>query len=362
MHNASTVQTIEITDITPIQEARRQLEICNACRYCEGYCSVFPAVHKEREFSDASISQLANLCHNCRGCFYACQFTAPHQFELNVPKALAQVRQDSWQQHAFPTALANQFHKSGVAIASLVIAAFALFMLVMQSSPSGSDTTFYDLVSHNVLVALFAPMFLFPLLAVAISIRSYWSSIHGQPISITHLKNALVSAGKMKNLAGGHGHGCNFEDEDRFSHARRYFHQATMWGFLLCFAATSVATLMHYILNMPAPYGIFSLPKLFGVSGGLLLSAGTLGLMVLKNKADKNLGDVRVWGGEMAFIALLFAVSTTGLLLWMLGDTNLLPFMLAIHLASVAALFLLMPYSKMVHGFFRLAALIRNEQ
>jgi citrate/tricarballylate utilization protein len=23
-------------------EARRQMEICNACRYCEGYCAVFP--------------------------------------------------------------------------------------------------------------------------------------------------------------------------------------------------------------------------------------------------------------------------------------------------------------------------------
>ncbi|MCG7522824.1 4Fe-4S ferredoxin, partial [Ruegeria sp. Ofav3-42] len=61
-----------------IQEARRQAEICNACRYCEGYCSVFPSLHAERAFSDGDITQLANLCHNCRGCYYACQYTAPH--------------------------------------------------------------------------------------------------------------------------------------------------------------------------------------------------------------------------------------------------------------------------------------------
>ncbi len=26
------------------REARRDFEICNACRYCEGYCAVFPAM------------------------------------------------------------------------------------------------------------------------------------------------------------------------------------------------------------------------------------------------------------------------------------------------------------------------------
>ena len=37
------------TDLTPkLAEAARQVEICNACRYCEGYCAVFPAMFKER--------------------------------------------------------------------------------------------------------------------------------------------------------------------------------------------------------------------------------------------------------------------------------------------------------------------------
>ena len=72
-----------------IDEARRQAEICNACRYCEGYCAVFPALHRERSFGDADIIHLANLCHTCRGCYYACQYTAPHAFNLNLPRALA---------------------------------------------------------------------------------------------------------------------------------------------------------------------------------------------------------------------------------------------------------------------------------
>ena len=51
-----------------ITNARREVEICNACRYCEGFCAVFPALELRREFSAGDLSYLANLCHNCRGC------------------------------------------------------------------------------------------------------------------------------------------------------------------------------------------------------------------------------------------------------------------------------------------------------
>ena len=41
------------------------MEICNACRYCEGFCPVFPAMEQRRAFSDGDLGYLANLCHNC---------------------------------------------------------------------------------------------------------------------------------------------------------------------------------------------------------------------------------------------------------------------------------------------------------
>ena len=52
-------------------EVARILQICNACRYCEGFCAVFPAIEQRRDFTAGDISYLANLCHNCRGCYYA---------------------------------------------------------------------------------------------------------------------------------------------------------------------------------------------------------------------------------------------------------------------------------------------------
>ena len=343
-----------------LNEARRQAEICNACRYCEGYCSVFPALHRERAFSDGDLTQLANLCHNCRGCYYACQYTAPHEFDLNLPKALAEVRQDSWKSFAWPRGFAGLFDRSGVAIGLGLVLAFSLVFALANALRPESGEGFYAYMSHGLMVAIFAPAFLLPLVALAASIRTYWHAVAGGTWTWNDLWEACRSAGQMKNLKGGHGDGCNFEDEDRFSQARRHFHQATLYGFLLCFASTSSGTVLHYGFGMVAPYGVFSLPKLFGVPGGILLCLGTAGLAWLKTKADRNLGAPKVWGGEMAFVLLLFAVSATGLLLYAATGTRAVSWLLPVHLGTVLTFFLLTPYSKMAHGFFRMAALTKE--
>jgi len=345
-----------------IQEARRQAEICNACRYCEGYCSVFPSLHAERAFSDGDITQLANLCHNCRGCYYACQYTAPHEFDLNLPKALAEVRRDSWESFAWPQPAARKFHTHGGAIALALVIGFALLFAAIKAIGSAGGEGFYAVLSHNAMVAIFAPAFLLPLASIGISLRRYWHEVGGSAIQMSDLKAAFTRAGKMQDLAAGHGEGCNFEDEDRFTQGRRHVHHSVMYGFLLCFASTSVATIMHYGFGLHAPFSFFSLPKLFGISGGILLTLGCVGMVALKLKSDRELGDANAWGGEIGFILLLGFVAFSGLVLYALGSTAMMPALLAIHLGSVLTFFLLTPFTKMAHGFYRLSALIRDAQ
>lgn len=345
-----------------IQEARRQIEICNACRYCEGFCSVFPAMTRQKAFADGDITHLANLCHNCRGCYYSCQYTEPHEFALNLPAALADVRQDSWERHAWPQPFAKTFHEKGLAIAGALVACLLVIFWILSALRPESGTGFYAVLSHSAMVAIFAPAFLLPLASVTFGLRSYWREVGGHKVHMADLIAAAKSAAVLKNLDGGQGQGCNFELEDRYSDTRRLLHQATMYGFLLCFAATSSATVMHYLFAMEAPYGFFSLPKLLGVPGGILLCIGTLGLAVLKTRADASLGSKRVWGGEMAFVLLLFLVSLTGLVLYAATGSSLVAGLLALHLSSVLAFFLLLPFTKMVHGFYRLAALVAEAQ
>ncbi|NOE34148.1 tricarballylate utilization 4Fe-4S protein TcuB [Ruegeria sp. HKCCD7318] len=345
-----------------MQEARRQAEVCNACRYCEGYCSVFPSLHAQRAFSDGDITQLANLCHNCRGCYYACQYTAPHEFDLNLPKALAEVRRDSWESFAWPQPLAQRFHTQGGAIALALVIGFAFMFLAIRVIRSDGGQGFYAVLSHNAMVAIFAPAFLLPLISVVVGLNRYWRTVGGKPIKWADLKVALNHTGKMQDLAAGYGEGCNFEDEDRFSQARRHVHHTIMYGFLLCFASTSVATVMHYGFGMHAPYGFWSLPKLFGVTGGVLLTIGCGAMALLKQKSDRDLGDPSAWGGDIGFILLLGFVGLSGLVLYAMGSTQMMPALLAVHLGSVLTFFLLMPFAKMAHGFYRLAALIRDAQ
>jgi citrate/tricarballylate utilization protein len=345
------------------QEARRQIEICNACRYCEGYCAVFPAITRQTAFADGDITQLANLCHNCRGCYYACQYTEPHEFAINLPRVLAEVRTDSWRDFAWPTGFARAYDRHGIFMGALVVLCMWVLNFATGSMrQAGGGDGFYAYMSHSLMVAVFLPAFVLPLLAAWVSLRRYWASVGGGRITFAQCRRALRDVASMRNLAGGQDQGCNFEDEDRFSNARRIAHQMTMWGFVLCFASTSSGTVLHYVFDLQAPYGLFSLPKLFGIPGGLMLSAGTLWMVWLKLRADGGLSDARVRGGDMAFVVLLFSVSTSGLLLFAAKETGLVPFLLTFHLATVLTLFLTLPYSKLVHGFFRLAALLKNAQ
>ena len=343
-----------------IKEARRQIEICNACRYCEGYCAVFPAITQHAVFAEGDITQLANLCHNCCGCYYACQYTEPHEFAINLPRVLAEVRTDSWKTFAWPSGLARAYDRHGVVMGAVLVLCFCL--LIFAAGSTGDGAGFYAYMSHTLMIAVFGPAFGLPLLAMGLSICRYWSHVGGGRISLTGIGRVLQDAATLRNLDGGQGQGCNFEDEDRYSNARRYAHKLTLWGFLLCFASTSSGTILHYVFDSPAPYGFFSLPKLFGVPGGLMLSGGTLWMIWLKTRSDGGLSDVRVSGGDMAFVLLLFAVSTSGLILYASTNTVWVGFLLTMHLATVLTLFLTLPYSKFVHGFYRLAALVKNAE
>src|SRR6187399_1822255 len=85
-----------------LAEADRLMTVCNSCRYCEGLCAVFPAMEMRRSFADGDLNYLANLCHGCGACYVDCQFSPPHEFDVNVPLTLAKVRADSYRTYTWP--------------------------------------------------------------------------------------------------------------------------------------------------------------------------------------------------------------------------------------------------------------------
>jgi citrate/tricarballylate utilization protein len=348
-----------------VAEARRTMEICNACRYCEGYCPVFPAMERRREFTAADLGHLANLCHNCKGCYYACQYAPPHEFGLNLPKVFSELRVETYERHAWPPSMGRAFERNGL-VAAMVTALSIAAVLVLTMIWSGDAFTgvhrgegaFYAVIPYEAMVAMGSLTFGFAVLAMTMGARSYWRESGGGAIVWADLRAAGAAAATTRHL-GGAGDGCNDVDE-RFGMGRRHAHMATMWGFLLCFAATSVATVMDHGLGWVAPYSWYSLPVVLGTVGGMLLTVGTVGLFWLKIAADKAPAAERRFGMDYALLALLHFTATTGLALLFFRHTSAMGGLLAIHLGFVLALFLLLPYGKFVHGIYRFLALVRE--
>jgi citrate/tricarballylate utilization protein len=351
-------------------EVARQLQICNGCRYCEGFCAVFPAMTRRLEFGKADIHYLANLCHNCGACLHACQYAPPHEFAINVPKAMATVRGQTYADYAWPPAMGKLYQRNGLTLSLALAVSLTLFMLLaIQSNgslwgPVSGDAQqgFYAIFPHNFMVSLFAPVFLWAVFALGMGVRKFWVDVtpatSGAPLSSPAAAEAAHDALRLKYLGGGHGDGCNNED-DAFTLARKRMHHLTFYGFMLCFAATSVATLYHYVFGWPAPYDFTSLPKILGTVGGISLALGTLGLWRLNLARDPNHGDVNQRPMDRGFIALLFLISVTGLALMLAKNSVAMPSLLALHLGLVMALFLTLPYGKFAHGIFRSASLLR---
>lgn len=344
-------------------EAARVLHICNACRYCEGYCAVFPAMARRLEFGKVDINYLANLCHSCGACLHACQYAAPHEFAVNVPRAMALVRVNTYADYAWPAFLGALYRRNGLTVALAVAIGMALFLalaLMMTGSlfhpPLAGNV--YAVFPHRMLVMTFGAMFGYSVLALGMGARRFWRELSPGKGSVAAVAEAADNALRLKYLDGGHGQGCN-ERDDAFTLWRRRFHHLTFYGFLLCFASTCVATLYHYAFGWVAPYDLTSLPVLLGWVGGLGLLVGPAGLLWLGWTRDPRHGDSAQKPMDRGFIALLFLTSLTGLALTIWRDTSAMALLLAIHLGMVMALFLTLPYGKFAHGVFRCAALLR---
>jgi citrate/tricarballylate utilization protein len=349
-------------------EAGRVLQICNACRYCEGFCAVFPAMTRRLEFPKADLHYLANLCHGCGACLHACQYAPPHEFAVVVPRAMARVRQQTYSEFAWPRAFGTLYKRNGLVVALALAAGLALFLVLMLArqgslwhAPLAGN--FYAVFPHGLLVRMFGAVFAVALLALAIGLVRFWRAI-APGATAPGIRNAAAAeavrdALRLRYLDGGHGQGCN-EQDDAWSPWRRRFHHLTFYGFALCLASTSVATLYHYALNQPAPYALTSWPVLLGTLGGLGLVAGPAGLLWLNRRRHPLAGAPEQRGMDLGFIALLLLTGTSGLALLAWRDSAAMALLLALHLGTVMALFVTLPYGKFAHGPYRCAALLKS--
>jgi citrate/tricarballylate utilization protein len=349
----------------PHAEAARLMTICNACRYCEGYCAVFPAMERRIEFARADLSYLASLCHQCGACHSACQYAPPHEFAVNVPRAFAEVRIASYVECAWPAACAGLFRRNPALVSVTTALATAVFLALGAAADGGLATprngAFYAIFPHGLLVSVFGLAFAYAALALAMGALGYARLARGSAEFAPEDGDALRATADALTLRylGGGGEGC-YEGRGDPATLRRRFHHGTFYGFALCFASTTVATIYHYVLGLAAPYPLASIPVVLGTLGGLGLVVGPAGLLWLDRRRDAEVADPGQRALQRSFIAMLLLVSATGLALLALRDTALMGLLLAVHLGFVLAFFVTLPYGKFVHGIYRVQALLKH--
>jgi citrate/tricarballylate utilization protein len=354
------------TDVKIADQTFWQLEVCNACRYCEGYCAVFPALERKRRFTSDDVVYLANLCHDCRACFYACMYAPPHEFGVNIPRALAEVREQTYSHYALPRVVSNLARRNAWLLAIGGAISLVFFAIVAVLSPAGlfaahqGPGAFYSVIPYLVMML---PALLVSLYAIWVMLAGAWTFAKdiGAQNNVTW-KQSLAAAGEafsLRYLRGGTAGGC-FYPSERTSNTRLACHVLVFYGFLSAFVATVIAAIMQDVFSQEPPYPILSGPVIFGSLGGIAIIVGATGLLVLKWRSDREPADAQSTNLDWLFLLSLNSVAITGMLLLILRDTPAMGVLLVVHLANVLALFVSAPYGKFAHFLYRYAALVQN--
>ncbi|MEM3193054.1 MAG: hypothetical protein QXO75_07360 [Nitrososphaerota archaeon] len=332
-----------------MSEAIRQMSICNACRYCEGYCAVWDAIEFKFVLNEGYIYHLANLCHDCRDCFYACPFNEPeHEFKLNIPKVLGQVRVDTYTANVRPKFLKFALEKP------ILVTTLSTFIAVAVAVIYAS---LFGLSKFSVLpMTAIIPDFLFKSITILVYFYtiviwsweglSYWFKINEKAhLNASGLIRGIWDAIYHTNFRGG-GTGCKVPDQKN-----RYFrlttHSLVLFGFI-----TALISISFY----PDIYGYVGIAYLLGSMAVSIGTAGSIYMHLTEKEGSRNQKQSTM---DYPFTFLLFLAGITGVLVPISTGTIWFNWNFLIHDALIIVVFLMAPYSKFIHPVFRFISLIK---
>jgi citrate/tricarballylate utilization protein len=355
-----------------VDEAQRQFTICNACRYCEGYCAVFPAMEERHLFTEGDLGYLSTVCHDCRACYQACMYTEPHDFAINIPRLMSEGRLATYERYARPRWLARLFDRARATLVGAILAAavVVLFVYLLASSAESllmgneGPGSFYTVFPHAAMLVFALLLAAWAILVCGLGASLFWQDIGGRRGGLRGPRlwwRALVEAAELRWMRGGGGE-CHFPDAESPTSLRRHTHSAVAGGFVLTFAATVAAAIEENIFGILPPYPLLSFPVLLGLIGGVLVSAGCTGFLWMRRDAPTEPTAERTSRLGETFTWSLLVVSLTGLALLALRETDLMGALLLVHLAAVFAFFLTAPYGHLVHALYRSVAIARSVQ
>jgi len=352
-----------------VDEARRQLNICNACRYCEGLCAVFVALERPIHFETGEVTHLANLCHDCRSCLYACPYTAPHEFAINPPKLFAKARRETYDSCIqVPIPSLGKWVNGWIGIVAALLV-FLLGTTVIAIATMGAAALVsahpvaaspYSTVPYPAILIETLLPFLFSCIVLVHGARKYWrvaGTSGALPGGWRAIVDCIYEAGSLKNLRGG-GEPCH--ENARPSKMRRIWHQCVSYGFVFCLMSTISAAVLQDIVGRAPPYVVWSIPVVLGLVGGAGMTVGCSALIITKGRADREATDARMESRDYGLLIALEFIAVTGIMTILSRNSAAYGSILVFHLATVGTAFAVAPYTKFVHWIYRSMALYRD--
>jgi citrate/tricarballylate utilization protein len=342
-------------------EAERQLNVCNSCRYCEGYCPVWPVLEMLTEINDSNLRHLSNLCHDCRDCYTACMYTAPHEFALNPPEVFSGIRLETYRQYSWPARPAWARGVPGIAALAAAIAVIVVALAVLLHSTADQNMASpYRLLPHWVLIGIVSAPVVWGVVVTVLAGCRYWKDVHGPLRALARPVTWMVTLTdglRLRYMRGG-GAECAYPGDEP-SGRRRALHTWLVGGLFLCLLSTIAAGVQQELLGWQPPYPFLSVPPLAGTLGGVAMIVGTAGLLAEKRRSREDLSTPAMRDADFALLSSLLLLAVSGLLTLLLRSTPLFLTVLVIHLVAVLTCFAVAPYSKFMHFVYRLLSIYK---
>lgn len=351
-----------------VTEAIRQLRICNACRYCEDYCALFTSLERRAHLTESDVTHLAHLCHDCRNCYYACMYAPPHSFAVNPPRLFSELRRLTYDGELDTQGGRDRWRGWRAALCAYGLSAFVLVgvlwlrgdwrSLLAHHEPPASP---YGVVAYPAILVVALVPCAWSALVIARSARRYWRAIRGgggPRVRFELVRKALSSAGAGRHSRGG-GVGCAYPDEAQ-SPTRRRLHAVVAYGFVTLLLSTMTSAVLQDGFGANPPFGVLSVPVGLGLIGGIGVTLGCSGLIILKTRSDPGPADAPMIIRDYGLLIALDLLAITGLLTLALRNTPAFGVVFVVHLAVVVGSFAVAPSTKFVHFVYRLLSVVRD--
>ncbi|MEU5888965.1 hypothetical protein ABZ835_19290 [Streptomyces sp. NPDC047461] len=316
-------------------EAERQLTICNSCRYCAGYCPVWPALELRTTLEPKDVTHLANLCHDCGDCLSACMYAPPHEFAVDPPSVFAEVREETYRHYIWPHRTPGRL-ATGIAFAVVCLVLALLSWLFTDRPFVVADTPGdpYQILPHTPLLLAVGVPSLWAVGMFGWAAARYWRDVHGRFADLLRPRvwwTTFTQAVQLRHMTA-----CEVP-------GRRGFHIVLVYGFGLCVVSTTAAAYLQNVLGHHPPYGYLSVPVISGSLGGVAMLVGGTGLWLCRSGSG--------------FLWALLVLAASGMLTLLLRETAAFGPLLLLHVAAVVVAFGLAPYTKFVHWIFRMLSI-----